>query len=39
MKKFILKIYWKMFLRSAQDQGNIKLSRLAKIKLVKLNKN
>jgi hypothetical protein len=37
MKNFILKIYWKMFLRAAQDQKNVKLARLAKIKLVKLN--
>lgn len=36
MKRFILKIYWRMFLRAAQDQGNIELSRLAKIKLANL---
>ena len=38
MKRFILKTYWRMFLRAAQDQGSVELSRLAKIKLVSLSK-
>ena len=38
MKNLILKVYWTMFLRAAQDQKSVELARLASIKLVKLGK-